>query len=132
MAISKGLISLKSNFQLSIGGITGYQLNLPASDFKLDKHHKETFYRYENRDVRVWLESSGRFEVEIKKADLSAIDPALLSYVGLSVDTVFSDARSKLKCYDEFCSINGHYRHHERDRDQDHDKSHDDWRWEHK
>jgi hypothetical protein len=122
---SKALVSLKSSFQLSIGGISGYQLDLPASAFKSRTIYKKTFYSYENRDVRVWLDSSGRFEAEIRDADLSSIDPSLLGYVSLSVDSVFGDTSSNLKCHDGFCSINNHYHGH------DHGNVHGDWGWEH-
>jgi len=126
VAFSKTPLSLKSSFQFAIGGISGYQLTVPASEFKSITFHKETFYYYENRDIRVWLDRSGQFEVEIRNANLSSVDPSLLGYVSLSVDSVFGDVSSKLNCHYDFCSTNDYYHRH------DHNEHHEDWGWEHR
>jgi hypothetical protein len=100
-------ISLKSDFSLSIGGLTGYQLSLPASAFKINTKGMTNTYSYNSPGIMVQLNSSGSFDIHVFHADLSNVDPSLLGSVTITIDSIIGGKLSSMSCQDNKCSVSG-------------------------
>lgn len=99
---------LESQFRVTIGGVTGYSLDLRGSEFK-PVHHRGrghmTEYIYRKRGLSVELSSSGDFSIRIDGANLSTVDPAQLGQIQVEVDSIVADAAVDLTCHGNTCRL---------------------------
>jgi hypothetical protein len=99
---------LKSQFRVTIGGVTGYSLDLRGSEFK-SVHHRGrghmTGYIYRKRDLIVEISSSGDFSIQIDGANLSTVDASQLGQIQVEVDSTVADAAADLTCHGNTCRL---------------------------
>lgn len=105
-------LELKSSLQITIGGVSGYHLALPASAFEYKVNGGQARYSYRQNGIEVGLQESGDFKIEINQANLSGVDSNQIGYLRLDVDNINADADVKLKCNNEKCFFDA-------DKDQD-------------
>jgi hypothetical protein len=101
--ITKFPISVESSIQISIGGITGYQLYVPASDFKNFTSHEKTSYISNHPNANIHLDSTGAFEIDMRSIDLSNVDQNLLGAIGIRVDSTSGSRMVDLSCHRGRC-----------------------------
>jgi hypothetical protein len=101
---SKIPVSVGSSVQISIGGITGYQLYLPASNFTNSTADKKTLYLSNSPVANVHLDSTGAFEINLRGVDLSDVDQNLLGAVAIEVDSTIGAKKVDLSCHQGRCT----------------------------
>ncbi len=102
---SKSPVSIQSSVQISIGGITGYQFYLPASDFtSFSTADKKTMYISNSPAANVHIDSTGAFEIDLRGVDLSDVDQNLLGAVSIEVDSTIGGKMLNLNCHQGRCT----------------------------
>ena len=97
-------IKLTQNFKLTIGGVNGYKLSIPASKFKIKNILKTKIYTYLNKEVKIVLLNSGVFEILIDKSNLQNVIADKAGYLRIDIDSISADAIIGLKCNKNFCT----------------------------
>lgn len=110
--LDKSKLVLENQFKLLIGGVSGYSLSIPASEFKHRKYKSGFTALYKSRSIEVEISSSGEFEINLEKADLSSLTKDQFNYVGVQVDDKFADVNQSLQCRKNACKLPKHGRCH--------------------
>ena len=123
----KSKMTLVSNFRFMVGGAGGFDLSIPASQFKAlpsdqdkdcrDKKAEPTHFIYRGGKAEIHVWSSGEINIRIHDANLSNLDSNQFDQIRIEIDSTAGDTNAKLNCHDDFCSI--HY-----DRDRGHEPHH--------
>jgi len=96
-------LMLNSSFRFTIGGVSGYSLALPASAFDYKVNNSQGRYTYHVNGVKIELQESGDFKIEILHVDLSGVDSNQTGYLRLDIDNINADINVTLKCHNEQC-----------------------------
>ena len=108
---SHSKIFLNTNFQLTIGGITGHNLSISAADFEVKKEKKKIHYIYKRKGIEIEVSESGTVVIDIERANLSSVDESQLGNVKIYLDSIYSGTNVTLTCRDEGCfmkPLHGH------------------------
>jgi hypothetical protein len=100
-------IFLQNNFQILIGGVNGFKYQLPALQFRVSDRKKIIKYVYESKGVKIEIEQSGEFEIEIGNVDLRSLNFDNARYIRMDIDSVSADANINLHCNKNICQKAG-------------------------
>jgi hypothetical protein len=100
-------ISISNSVNISIGGSSGYKLNLFGSDFKLRKSSEKSYYLYSKGDIEIKISTRGDFDINIENADLRESDRLRLGEIELQIDDAFGASSIQLECRKNACKMRG-------------------------
>jgi len=101
---SKSPLSITSSVHVTIGGVNGYQFDVPASSFTGSIASKKTLYIANRPTANVHMDSTGVFEISLRGVDLSTVDQNLLGSVRIEVDSTIGAKKVGLTCHQGRCS----------------------------
>lgn len=101
--ISSELV-LENKFKITIGGISGYSMELLSRDFNIAKSKKETLYRSKNSKInKVIVSSNGNFWIHIKDINLDLIQKNKWGEIIIEVDDISAQMHLQLNCVGRMC-----------------------------
>ena len=101
-------LTFSSQLQLSVGGVNGYNVSLPASKFKQVKLFGQTYFYYIDKNVDVIVNKSGAVSAYLHRIDLSNIDQTQFDYLSVSIDAASGSTSASLQCNGNLCQLHAH------------------------
>lgn len=102
--LSGSPLVLSNKFKLVIGGVNGYKLEIPASQFRATNYSLGKIYTYMLNGVKILVSSAGDIEVIINQVNLQNVSPDKAGQIRIDIDSSSADTLIEMNCNSNFCT----------------------------